>query len=77
MVSMKEVAEFAGVSVATVSRTLSGKKNVKQATKEKIFEAIDKLQYKPNMLGRNLRKSSTNMILALVPSISNPFYSVV
>lgn len=75
MVSMKEVAEFAGVSVATVSRALSGKENVREEVKEKIFHAIDELQYKPNMLGRNLRKSSTNMILALVPSISNPFYS--
>lgn len=75
MVSMKEVAELAGVSVATVSRALSGKENVREEVKEKIFHVIDELHYTPNMLGRNLRKSSTKMILALVPSVSNPFYS--
>lgn len=73
--TIKDVARYAGVSVATVSRVLNDSNNVKQATKERVNEAIQNLDYKPNYLGRNLRKKETNTILAIVPNIEHSFYS--
>lgn len=75
MVTIKDVAKQAGVSVATVSRVLNKDKVVKKDTVEKVISAIEKTGYTPNLLGRQLRKSRTDKILALIPSISNQFYS--
>jgi LacI family repressor for deo operon, udp, cdd, tsx, nupC, and nupG len=75
--TIHEVASEAGVSVATVSRVLNHHPSVSLKAKQAVDEAIRKLNYEPNILGRNLRTSSTRMILSLLPSISNPFYSKV
>jgi len=77
MVTIEEVAKEAGVSVATVSRVLNKSNSVATKTRIKVEEAIKKLNYEPNMLGRNLRRSESRMILALLPSISNPFYTLI
>ena len=73
--TIKDVAKYAGVSVATVSRVLNGSDNVKETTRKIVNEAIQNLDYEPNYLGRNLRKSETNTILAIVPSIEHTYYS--
>lgn len=73
--TIKDVAKYAGVSVATVSRVLNDSNNVKESTKNLVNEAIKNLDYKPNYLGRNLRKRETNTILAIVPNIEHSFYS--
>lgn len=73
--TIKDVAKYAGVSVATVSRVLNGSDNVKESTSKLVHEAIDTLEYEPNYLGRNLRKRETNTILAIVPNIEHTFYS--
>jgi LacI family repressor for deo operon, udp, cdd, tsx, nupC, and nupG len=70
-----DVAKFADVSVATVSRVLNNSDKVSSETREKVLDAISSMNYHPNMLGRNLRRSSSNAILTLVPNISNSFYS--
>lgn len=75
MRTIQDVAREAGVSVATVSRVLNDNQNVSTNTKNKVLKAIDKLQYTPNLLGRNLRKSRTYKALVLVPTLSNEFYS--
>lgn len=75
MANIREVAKEAGVSVATVSRVLNGQNTVTTKTRMKVEEAIKKLNYEPNMLGRNLRHSESRLLLILIPSISNPFYS--
>jgi LacI family repressor for deo operon, udp, cdd, tsx, nupC, and nupG len=77
MSTIQDVAKLAGVSVATVSRVLNNSNLVSQDTKKLVEEAIKKLDYQPNLLGRNLRRSETKMILVLLPNISNPFYSKV
>jgi DNA-binding LacI/PurR family transcriptional regulator len=59
MADIREVARLAGVSVATVSRVVNGMVCVKPETKEKVLEAIERLNYTPNMQGRHLRKSRT------------------
>ena len=55
MVTLKDVAKDAGVSVATVSCCLSGSKPVKESTRMKILESIEKLKYIPNASARNLK----------------------
>lgn len=75
MATIQEVAKEAGVSVATVSRVLNHHASVSPKTRAKVEEVIERLQYNPNMLGRNLRCAESRMLLVLVPSISNPFYS--
>lgn len=74
MVNIQQVAKEAGVSVATISRVLHEPNLVTTKTKLKVEEAIQKLDYKPSMLGRNLRKSESRLLLVLIPDISNPFY---
>jgi len=73
--TIKDVARKAGVSVATISRVLNNSAVVSPETAEKVNEAIKELNYKPNFLGRNLRKRETNVILALVPSTEQTYYS--
>lgn len=75
MATIQDVAKAAGVSVATVSRVLNDSPAVIEETREKVLFTIRKLNYQPNLLGRNLRRSKTKMILVILPNISNPFYS--
>ena len=75
MATIQDVAKLAGVSVATVSRVLNNSSSVTQDTKEIVMGAIKQLNYQPNLLGRNLRRMETRMILVLLPNISNPFYA--
>lgn len=74
-VTIKDVAKAAGVSVATVSRVLNNSAAVSASAAENVNNAIKKLGYSPNFLGRNLRKCETNIILAIIPSTEQTFYS--
>lgn len=75
MVTISDVAKLANVSTATVSRVLSNSGNVKKETTEKVLEAIQKLNYQPNVLARQLRKLETKTVLVVVPDITNTFFS--
>lgn len=75
MPTIQEVAEQAGVSVATVSRVINNPSIVTEKTRSKVQNIITKLNYEPSVLGRNLRTSESRLLLALIPSISNPFYT--
>ncbi|WP_130858995.1 LacI family DNA-binding transcriptional regulator [Gracilibacillus phocaeensis] len=77
MVTIKEVAGEAGVSVATVSRVISGSGKVSSKKKKQVLQAIEILNYKPNAVARNLRTAKTKMVLVAVPNINNPFFSEV
>jgi LacI family transcriptional regulator, repressor for deo operon, udp, cdd, tsx, nupC, and nupG len=75
MVRIVDVAKLANVSTATVSRVLSNSGTVTKETTEKVMEAIEKLNYQPNILARQLRKLETKTILVVVPDITNTFFS--
>ncbi|KYD10696.1 hypothetical protein B4119_2407 [Parageobacillus caldoxylosilyticus] len=77
MVKIKDVAKLANVSTATVSRVLRNADNVKEETRKRVLEAIEKLHYQPNVLGRYLRRMETETILVVVPDMTNPFFSKV
>lgn len=74
-ITIKDVAKTAGVSVATVSRVLNQSTTVSKKAVERVNNAIKELGYKPNFLGRNLRKCTTNVILAILPGTEQTFYS--
>lgn len=76
-VTIKDVAKAANVSVATVSRVLNKKSNVSDEAIEAVNAAVERLGYSPNFLGRDLRKSETRRILAIVASTEQSFYSEV
>jgi len=75
MATIQDVAKTAGVSVATVSRVLNNNGPVSQSARDCVLRAIKELDYQPNLLGRNLRRTETKMLLVLLPNIANPFYS--
>ncbi|WP_339283701.1 LacI family DNA-binding transcriptional regulator [Oceanobacillus sp. FSL K6-3682] len=75
MATIQEVAKYAGVSVATVSRVINTPDKVRKHTQFKVQNAIRELNYEPSVLGRSLRTSQTRLFLVLLPSISNPFYA--
>jgi len=75
MSTIDEVAFLAKVSVATVSRVINNSTNVSPETKERVLNAIARLKYQPNAMGALLRKEHTGMILILLHSVDNPFFS--
>lgn len=72
--TISDVAAHAGVSVATVSRVLSGKGPVAARTRELVEASIASLNYQPSMIARSLRSQRTNVIGLVVTDIENPFY---
>lgn len=74
IVTIKKVAELAGVSTATVSRVLNNKGNVSARTKMIVEDIIHEMEYEPNDLARMLYRGRSNMIALLVPDIMNPFF---
>lgn len=77
MVTIKDVARIAGVSIATVSRTLSKPESVSENTQEKVNKAIAKSGYVTNALASNFRRRQSNTIVVIVPNIGNSFYAAV
>lgn len=77
MVTIKDVAKRAGVSTSTVSRALSGKIPVDEATKEKVMKAVKELDYRPNVLAKGLKEGKTNTIGLVIPNIRNPIFPAV
>jgi len=75
MTTIEEVALRAKVSVATVSRVINDKGNVSPATAERVRIAIKELKYQPNAMGVLLRRERTGMVLILLHSVDNPFFS--
>ncbi|MGN1058965.1 MAG: LacI family DNA-binding transcriptional regulator [Clostridia bacterium] len=73
MVNIKDVADKAGVSVATVSRVLNQTGRVSDKSREKVLAAAQALGYQPSLLGRHLRCNRTNIVLVMLSSLSNTF----
>ncbi len=71
MSNMTDVAKLANVSTATVSRVIQNPDAVKEKTRVKVLQAIEELNYQPNVLARYFRRTETKTILVMVPSIEN------
>lgn len=72
---MKDVAKEAGVSIATVSHVLNGTRYVDPSTKNKVEQAINRLNYTRNKVAASLKTEKTHTIGLIVSDISNPFFS--
>ena len=73
-ITIKDIAKELSVSVATVSRALSGDKNIRRETKEKILDMAERLGYMPNPVALNLKSMRSNTIGVIVPEMDTPFY---
>lgn len=74
-ITIYDVAREAGVSMATVSRVVNGNPNVKPATRKKVNEVIERLDYRPNAVARGLASKRTTTVGVIIPSVSNVFFS--
>ncbi|MFD0668349.1 LacI family DNA-binding transcriptional regulator [Ramlibacter sp. MAHUQ-53] len=74
-VSISEVAELAGVSIATVSRVLNGSKPVSPQTRQRVEAAVARLGYRANPFARSLMSGRSRLVLVLVPDFANPFFA--
>lgn len=74
MVTSRDVASAAGVSQATVSRTLSGGSGVSDQARERVLEAAKRLGYELNYAARAMRTQRSGTIGVVVDRVTNPFY---
>ncbi len=77
MASIKEVAEAAGVSTATVSRVLTNSPHVRPELRERVLNVVQQLEYRPNLIARSLRSQQTMTIGLIVSDIRNPFFTAI
>lgn len=75
MSNIRRVAELAGVSVATVSRTLKNPDVVAPATRERVQAAVAAANYRPNGMAVQFRSRRTGNLVVLVPLIANSFFA--
>ena len=73
-VTIRDVAHAAGVSTATVSQVLNGRRPVAEATRLRIEEVIAELRYRPNTFARALKTLRSQLVGVVLPDLSNPFY---
>lgn len=75
MSNIREVARLAGVSVATVSRTLASPERVLPETRDKVNAAVEQAGYRPNRMAVQFRSRRTGNLVILVPVIANTFFA--
>lgn len=75
--TVKDVAERAGVSVATVSRAMNGFKSVDPVLEAQVLRAVEELGYRRDGMARGLRRQVNTVLGMLVPDIENPFFTSV
>lgn len=74
-ITIYDVAREAGVSMATVSRVVNGNPNVKPATRKRVNDVIQRLDYRPNAVARGLASKKTTTVGVIIPSVSNVFFA--
>lgn len=74
MATIQDVAKAAGVSPMTVSNVINNHPNVRPSTRERVLEAMTRLDYRINVAARNLAKGRTGTIGLAVPEINSPYY---
>lgn len=72
-ITMKDIAKEAGVSIATVSHVINGSKNISPDKRKVVLEAIEKLNYSPNLAAKSLRCRKTNTVALIVSSFMDSY----
>lgn len=76
LLTIKRIAELAGVSSATVSKVLSGKDQyISEPTRQRILEIVEREGYIPNGIAKSLKMKSTKTIGIIMPDVMNLFFS--
>lgn len=74
-ITIKDIAEKANVSVATVSRVVNNKsKGVGEDTRKRILELVEAYNYQPSAVARGLVTKKSKIIGLIIPDLTNPFY---
>ncbi len=74
--TIKEIAEMANVSSATVSKILNGKdKYISEATRQRVLEIVEREGYIPNAIAKSLKMKSTKTLGIIIPDVMNLFFS--
>ncbi|NJN28181.1 MAG: LacI family transcriptional regulator [Cyclobacteriaceae bacterium] len=74
-VTILDIARELGISKSTVSRVLQNTYDVNPETRQKVLDKMQQMNYRPNMMARNLKKGSTSVIGVNIPAFDIPFYS--
>jgi len=72
-VTLKDIAECAGVTSATVSMVINNKPNISEATRKKVMKIAKELNYYPNVIARGLATRKSNSIGVIVPNLASSF----
>lgn len=75
MATIKDIAKEAGVSVTSVSRVLNERGYLSDGLKNKVFNAMEKLNYQPNEMARSLQSQKTSVLGLIIPDVSHPFFA--
>jgi len=78
-VKIEQIAELSGVSRSTVSRVLNADPNVKESTRARVADVIERMNYHPNMVARRLASGRTHIIGLVIPTgvaalFTDPFF---
>ncbi len=74
-ITLNDVAQYAGVSTSTVSRVLNNKGEISDETRQKVFEAIHTLGYRPSLVAQGLRTKASRMIGLMLPEIFSSLFA--
>lgn len=77
MVSIKDVAQVAEVSISTVSRVLNEPEKTSSKARQRVLEVVKRLNYRPNPSAQGFRRSTTGIIGTILPAISMPYFSAI
>ena len=72
MATIREVAQRAGVSPASVTRVIGGYPNVSEGLRERVLEAVNAVGYKPDLLAAGLRRGTSHTVGVIINDILNP-----
>ena len=75
MATIRDVAERAGVSIATVSRVINEQGTIRPETRDRVLAAIDALGFRPNAIGRSLKAGRSRILGVMVPTLANPVFA--
>jgi DNA-binding LacI/PurR family transcriptional regulator len=76
-VTLRDVAEHAGVSFKTVSNVVNGHPHVSEGTRARVLAAIELLGYRPNASARSLRHGRSGILALAVPELTSPYFAAV
>jgi LacI family repressor for deo operon, udp, cdd, tsx, nupC, and nupG len=71
---LRDVAEAAGVSIKTVSNVVNDHPHVRPEMRERVKVVIERLDYRPNGIGRQLRQGRTGLVALALPNVTSPYY---